>query len=400
MSRVWVALLAGVAGALITIPAATPVQSQSAVAVCGSGYGHGVGMSQWGAYGRALAGQSYARIIRAYYSGVQLGQFQDNPRVRVLLGSGATQDVAVRSGRKGRLVNLATGGSVALSPATYRVEYLSARGLYRVTNRTTGASVGSYTGPILFQSAGGGPLGYGSRDYRGELLVRAPGSSRLQTINRLAMETYIRGVVAMEMPSSWHAEALKAQAVAARSYARATMGGEVFDFYADTRDQVYGGASAETPATNEAVTATARTYAVYDGSPITAYFFSASGGYTEDSRYVFGEVPYLKAIRDVDASGRKFERRAGSPWTSWSGTLDPDGSGFGVGTITGVKVLERSPSGRAMQVRITGTAGSTVVSGQNNIRFGLKSTGVTRADGSSFAAGPLPSARISFGSGC
>jgi hypothetical protein len=65
-----------------------------------------------------------------------------------------------------------------------------------------------------------------------------------------------------------------------------------------------------------------------------------------------------------------------------------------------VKVLERSPSGRATQVRITGTAGSTVVSGQNNIRFGLKSTGVARADGSSFAAGPLPSARVSFGSGC
>lgn len=398
MHRVWGALLAGIAlafGLAVLLAPAAPAEGQSGVRVCGSGYGHGVGMSQWGALGRAQAGQGYALIIRSYYAGTQVRRLPDDPVVRVLLGSGSTQDVTVRPGREGRLINRATGGQVSLEPGTYRVRYLPDRNLYRVVNVSAGRAVGSYRGPLVFQPASGGPLGYGSRDYRGALLIQRSGSE-LRTVNRLRIEAYIRGVVPLEMPPSWHQAALRAQAVAARSFARASLKSGPYDL--TTGSMVYGGASAETPATNRAVSATARVYALYDGRPITAFFSAANGGYSEDSRYVFNAVPYLKAIRDVDAAGRPFERRANSPWMRWSGTLS--GAGLGIGTVTEARVLERTPSGRAMRVRVTGTEGSREISGQYAIRDNLRTTGIRLADGSTRPGGPLPAARIWFGDAC
>lgn len=192
--------------------------------------------------------------------------------------------------------------------------------------------------------------------------------------------------------------------MAARSYARATERTGAFDFYADVRDQVYGRASAETSATNRAVAGTARVHAVRRGEPITALFHSANGGHTEDASQVFDfSASYLKGFRDVDAQGQPFEDRvhAGSPWTRWSGSLDPNGSPqFGVGTIQGVRALERSPSGRVTAIEVRGRTDTKRIFGQQEIRFGLKSTGILRADGSAFPGGALPSARLSFGAGC
>lgn len=401
MSRTWGALLVGFLVAAGVLGVVSRAEGVSSVEVCGKGYGHGVGLSQWGAYGRANAGQNHAQILQAYYQGVSLQRYPDNPSVRVLVGERAlsgSHDVVVRSGDRFR--NLATGGAVSLGSGTYRVEYLSDRRLYRVTNVSTGSPVGSYTGPIVFEPASGANLSYGGKGYRGTLGTWASGSSLL-LVNTLPMEDYIRGVVPNEMPASWAAEALKSQAVAARSYARATPRGAVFDFYADTRDQVYGGASSETISTNSAVAATDRVVAVFGGEPITAFFHSSSGGYTEDSAYVFGAAEYLEAVRDVDAASKRYEARVGSPWTRWSGPLDPNGSPeLGIGSITAVRVTGRSPSGRATSVEVTGTQGQKTISGQYGIRQGLESTGLRRADGSSFAAGDLPSARVSFGSSC
>jgi len=389
-----------VAGTLGVTPRA---DGATTVKVCGSGYGHGVGLAQYGAYGRAQAGQSYAKIVKAYYQGISLERYLANPFVRVLLkekGLDGTYDVVVASGSTARMVNLATGGTVALRPGTYRVRYLSAQRLYQLTNVSSGEQIGSYTGPIHFEPVSGVPLSYGGKRYRGKLRAEVS-NSKFYLINWLRMETYLQGVVPTEMPSSWAPEALKSQAVAARSYAHATRGGDLFDFYADTRDQVYGGASSETAATNKAVADTAGVVAVYDGKPITAYFHSSDGGYTEDSAYVFGPVAYLKAIRDVDSQGRSFETLVNSPWTHWSGTLNPDGSvQLNIGSITGVRVLERSPSGRATKVEVTGTAGKKTITGEYNIRNALKTNGLERADGSRYPAGTLPSARVSFGSEC
>jgi len=305
--------------------------------------------------------------------------------------------------------NLATDGTVVLGPGAYRVLYLANRGLYRLTNLSEGRAVGSYRGPIRFEPTSGGLLGYGHRYYRGFLTVQTS-NWRVCVINQLPTELYIQGVVANEMFPSWPLEALKSQAIAARSYARATRRGEYFDVYPDILDQVYGGATSETAATNEAVAATARTCVVHNGSPIIAAFHSTSGGYTEDASFVFdtstalGSAPYLKAIRDVDSEGRAFEgpAYANAPWTSWSGALDANGSPLSkIGAIAAVTVLGRSPSGRLTKIKVTGTQGERIISGEYDIRRSLKTTGLRLADGSVYPAGNLPSARASFfGAAC
>src|SRR5437763_1544137 len=141
-----------------------------------------------------------------------------------------------------------------------------------------------------------GALG-GAGTYRGLLELR-PGGSSLTVVNVVGLDAYVQGVVPGEMVASWPAEALKAQAVAARSYALATdAGGAVFDQYADTRSQVYGGMNSETPASNAAVRATAGQVATYGGQVATTYFFSTSGGKTENVENVFYGAtpePYLK----------------------------------------------------------------------------------------------------------
>ncbi|CAA9471114.1 MAG: Stage II sporulation protein D [uncultured Rubrobacteraceae bacterium] len=394
-------VLAACGGA--AFPLAPPAEGATSVKVCGSGFGHGVGLSQYGAYGRAKAGQGYALILRSYYPGTSLKQYTDDPVVRVLLAQRAlstSHDVVVSPGSTARLRNLATDGTVSLNPGTYRIQYVSDSKAYRVTNVSTGRAVGSYTGPVIFEPISGSPLVHGGKRYRGTLAAQVSGSNLL-LVNKVRLDDYVRGVVPKEMPASWAAEALKSQAVAARSYARATLGGTAFDFYPDTRDQVYGGVSAETAATNSAVSATARIHAVYAGNPITAFFHSSGGGYTEDSAHVFSASPYLKAVRDVDGAGRPFEARANSPWTRWTGTINPNGSPeLAIGEITNVRVLERTLSGRAKKVEVVGSRGSKVVTGQYEVRQRLNTMGLRRADGSSYPAGDLPSARASFGAAC
>jgi stage II sporulation protein D len=401
MLRVLSVLVGLVAGTLGVAPSA---DGATAVKVCGSGYGHGVGLAQYGAYGRAQAGQNYAKIVRAYYQGVNLQRYRDNPFVRVLLkqkGLDGSYDVVVASGSTAQMVNLATGSTVVLEPGTYRVGYLSTKKRYKLTNVSSGEQIGSYKGPIHFELDSGMPLSYAGKGYRAKLRAEVS-DSKFYLINRLRIETYIRGVVPAEISPTWAPEALKSQAVAARSYARATRGGDLFDFYADSRDQFYGGASSETAATNKAVADTAGVVAVYGGKPIRASYHSSAGGYTEGSFYAFGHpVAYLKAVRDVDSQGRSFERLVNSPWSQWSGTLNPDGSAqLNIGSITGVHVLERSPSRRATKVEVTGTAGKKTISGEYNIPNALKTNGLNLADGSSYPAGTLPSARVSFGSEC
>jgi len=410
MDRLLGGLLAGAFASLTAVAlilgAAAPAKGATAPKVCGSGYGHGVGLSQYGAKGRAEAGQGYGGILRTYYRGVGLKRYARDTPVRVLLGNKVRRgafDVVVRSGRRATLKNVAAGGTVKLRPGRYRTKYLPGRDAYRVTDMSRSRRVGVYTGPIVYRPSSGGPLAFRNTDYRGSIILRAT-NKRHFLINALRKELYLRGVVPEEMPSSWAMAALKSQAVAARSFAAATTRRGAFDYFDDVRDQVYGGASAETRRTNRAVRSTARVHAVYNGSPITAFFHSSNGGTTEDSSYVFGgSAPYLESFRDVDGSGRRYEgpAYAGSPWIQWSGRIRANGSPqFGVGSIQNVRVLDRAPSGRVTEIRVKGTRGRTTVSGEQDIRFGLESTGIRRHDGSTRPGGPLPSARIFFGKAC
>ena len=145
-------------------------------------------------------------------------------------------------------------------------------------------------------SAGVSIAGFGR--YRGSLVARAD-RGELLVINSLGVDAYTKGVVSNEMPPSWPQQALRAQAVAGRSFALTSSRGQAFDLYADTRSQVYEGRSSETPATNKAVTATAGEVVTYNGETANTTYFSTSGGQTEDARYGFASpVPYLKSVND------------------------------------------------------------------------------------------------------
>ena len=126
---------------------------------------------------------------------------------------------------------------------------------------------------------------------------------KLQVVNTLKLDEYVKGVAGLEMPPTWPAAALEAQAVAARTYALArlaTLGAtRTYDVYADTRSQAYGGVDAETPAVSKAVDATARRVLLYGGKVITAFYSSSSGGRTVSAAEAFGTpLPYLVSVAD------------------------------------------------------------------------------------------------------
>src|SRR5207245_8668173 len=122
---------------------------------------------------------------------------------------------------------------------------------------------------------------------------------KLRAINVVGLEQYLYGVVPSEMPFTWLPEALKAQAVAARSYALATRRTGAFGLYPATRSQVHLGIEHEKPSTNAAVDATAGQVVLYQGEVAKTFFFSTSGGRTASSEDVWGEpVPYLVSVPD------------------------------------------------------------------------------------------------------
>ena len=245
-------VLAAVVLLLATAPAA---HAATKLTITGAGFGHGIGMSQYGTYGYSLHLKTYDYILGHYYSGTTLGALDANPEVKVLL-QGAKKSISFAGG-------LNAGGQ-KLDPAqTYSVRRTAA-GLE--LRDASGKSVGTVAGTLRVDAPVGQPLRLngtsvpGVRDglYRGSLLISASGSGVI-AVNALDLEDYVRGVVSGESPSAWPTEALKAQAVAARTYAITThAGGGVFDQYADTRSQVYRGVSAETPSTDAAVQATTR----------------------------------------------------------------------------------------------------------------------------------------------
>ena len=331
--------------------------------VSGRGWGHGVGMSQYGALGFANEGWTYDRILAHFYTGTELGPAAV-ARVRVLVAE-AQRTVKVRSSVPfrvrdvfGRTYPLAAG-EVVLGPA-----------LRVVVN---GAPV-ALAGPIVFLP-GSAPVAVGATAYRGQLEV-AVTDRKLNAINVIGLEQYLAGVVSQEMPSAWPAEALKAQAVAARSYALAhRLGGKPWDLYADVRSQVYGGVPAEQPSTNAAVQATAGEVLLWEGKPIDALFHSTSGGRTLDVAEVFGKpVAYLVGVDDPYS--------AISPVHRWGPTPVPEArlrKGLKLRTPVTALKLTRSASGRVASAQVVTTTGTTKISGAT-LRFaaGLRSTWVTQ----------------------
>src|SRR3954470_18608814 len=219
---------AAVVACALVLPAAA---SAKVWVVKGAGFGHGVGMSQYGAYGYAKHGFKFDQIVTHYYTGTTLGTTADKS-VRVLLRD-SVGSVAFHG------ANAACG--VGIKPAK---TYVAKRKGGGVVMRSKKGRVVARCGAVATATGAPTVTVAGKGTYRGSLEVRGS-SSGLDAINVLGVEDYVRGVVSRESPSSWPIEALKAQAVAARSFVlSATPRGSTFDVFDDTRSQAYAGVGA------------------------------------------------------------------------------------------------------------------------------------------------------------
>jgi len=362
-------LAAGAAAARAATPLCStgckvaPAGSGPLFVVTGHGFGHGVGMSQYGAYGYAQHGWTYQQILAHYYPGTTLGPAPVS-RVRVLLADGqssltvsSTADFSVKDG-SGALHQL-PAGSYKLGPG--------------LKLKIGTASATALPAPLTFEP-GAAPLQLG-RAYRGSILVDVV-DGKLRAVDVVGLEQYLWGVVPSEMPYTWAPEALKAQAVVARSYALATRNvAAPFDLYSDTRSQMYLGIAAEKPSATAAVNATAGQVVLYGGQVAKTFFFSTSGGRTANVDDVFGAgtgtpLPYLVSVPDpYDVISPYHD------WGPFSFTGKQLGKTFGV--AGGVADARTTPdaSGRVAQLALLGKAGEVDVPGTTvRARLGLRST--------------------------
>jgi stage II sporulation protein D len=343
--------------------AAAPAGAATKFTIRGAGFGHGVGMSQYGAMGYAEHGASYDAILGHYYTDTALGTASPTQPVRVLLQSAvtATFSGASRAGNR----TLSAG-------RTYRVR---PHGTTQVDLLKGAKVVKTFTAPLQVAGADG-TLATGGRRYRGTLSFTPGALGGVDVIDTLGLDDYVRGVVSLESPASWPLEALKAQAVAARTYAITTHRSGSFDQYADTRSQMYGGASAETATTDRAVAATRGQVVTYDGHPVTTYFFSTSGGRTEnveDSVLGGSPQPWLKSVEDPYDSVSP--RHRWGPTTMTRAQAGAKLSGLVRGSFRGIVVRRRGVSPRIVTADVVGTRGRTRVSGATlRARFGLYDT--------------------------
>jgi len=321
--------------------------------VHGRGFGHGVGMSAYGAYGYAKHGKGYSFILGHYYQGTSLGTLEQTRVVRVLLGieagdvgfSGATSACGERLDPKRSYEAHRNGGSVRL--------------------RSSGGKTLANCGHTL-RAAGNGTIaiaGYGT--YRGalETVPTESQAGSLNVVNALAVDAYVKGVIPNESPPSWPMAELKAQAVASRSFAlTAGVGGNGFDLYADTRSQVYKGLESEYTSSNEAAEQTRGQVLTYNGKIAETLFSACSGGHTESIQNVFGgpAIPYLQGVPDpYDYYCPLHE------WTlKFSGPeISAKLGGYLNGRLKKVVITKTGASPRIIQAKLYGTGGVSTVSG-------------------------------------
>lgn len=361
-----------VAAAVASLAMLAPsVASAKKWVVKGAGFGHGTGMSQYGAKGFAARGTPYSSILGHYYTGTTLGT-APSQTVRVLLRPYLPS---------ARFRGAGSACGVGLKPGKTYVAKRKGAGVVLRTKK--GIRVAKCSGLL---SATGAPtvelIGKGA--YRGALEVRpssVPG--RLNAINAVEIEDYLKGVVPKESPASWPIEALKAQAVAARSYAIATpVKGNGFDQYDDTRSQLYAGVSAEAARTNQAVDATRSQVVLYNGKVAQTFFFSTSGGHTENNEHSslgFGgtPIPYLRGVPDP------YEAEAGAPYYRWKrkfslGRMNSLLGSLVRGKLKKVVVTQRGASPRIVRANLIGSRGTTTVTGpQLRDQLGLPDTWAT-----------------------
>ena len=344
----------------VALATAAPAGAGTVFLIDGRGWGHGIGMSQYGARGYAEAGWPYHRILAHYYRGTQLTRVPER-QVRVLLHE-AQPRVRIGSTKPFRVVDARgkqrrlRAGAVIVRPGPQR-------------RKLKGLRL-----PLRFV-AGASPLKVDGDAYRGEVLVHRPRTT-LTVVNRLPLDRYLRGVVPWEMPDDWHPEALKAQAVVARSYALATLKpGTLFDLYSDTRSQVYGGIRAESWTTNRAIGATAGRVLYWNGRIATTFYHSTSGGRTAPIADVWPRatpLPYLVSVPDPHDRISKHHR--------WGPVKLTPRQVSSMLQARGVRdlLVDRAPSGRVSRVALKLARGQRTVLAQDFRReLDLRSTWFT-----------------------
>jgi stage II sporulation protein D len=363
----------------------------------GRGYGHGVGMSQYGARGRARDGQTAAQILAAYYAGSTPAATDPSRtvRVRVLAGYRALRSAPLRIYGRGGPWTIAGVSGTFPADAQARI-WRTARTVNGVATTVwhlrvldvDGSTVllrATVAGKVVVRPASDAttlqlfskPTWYDT--YRGRLKVSLR-PNQAKVTNFVGLDDYLRGVLPVEMPSSWPTEALAAQAVASRSYAarRLHPGRGTFDLHDDTRSQVYRGIKAETARTNAIIDAAPGAILMAGSSIVNAFYHSTGGGATEDNEYAFvsssgkvvaGKVSYLRGIVDEARDGTPYD--AGAPYYAW--TTDPiprdqlssmmaRDARTDVGDLLRLNLTHRGVSGRLYRVRLVGTDGSKTVS--------------------------------------
>ena len=404
-----------------------PVTVVSGVVFYGSGFGHGVGMSQYGANGLAngVTGRAYTgeQIITNYYPGTNL-QFGDvtRPFNRVLLSQpsstsiyrcgtnryfdGAFGDVISNGGFK-VLDEGNNNAEIGRAAPSAKWQFVARGGVVEVWNNGGVEPIrvgGAFTSVAAVPLDPNSPLRFVQKDqldgrpgfYRGNLRFTNLGNT-LRVVNAVTYDDYTRGVISFEMPNTWHAEALKAQAYAARSYAYASYrgGARDYDVSDDQADQCYAGVTAEGPRTDAAVVATAGRLVTYQNAIVKTYFSSSSGGYTLEFGCWGNRVvrsggtwvctpdptqPYLAAVPDP---ADRLVSTPANPRASWTATFTgPEvvnavicAGGPNIGTLQGVDVTNTSPAGlgHVISVRFFGTAANADVKAES-LRTCLPST--------------------------
>ncbi|HJV13675.1 MAG TPA: SpoIID/LytB domain-containing protein [Propionibacteriaceae bacterium] len=347
----------------------------------GVGWGHGWGMSQYGAYGGARKGLSWKQILAFYYRGTQLKTMPSGTKIKVWITSDNDNSLRVLpapgltvSDTAGHRYTLPTGPEynswrISRSSAGYRLSYRNNIGKYvtRSTPLTTGTWSFSTRSKIVRVVLPTGSV----RPYRGSVALIKSGSGA-RTINTVLLEQYLQGVVPTEMPTSWAADAVRAQAVAARSYAvRLRDFGRYsgFDICDTTACQVYGGMGRETRDGNAAVNATAGKIVTYRGKVALTQYASSNGGHSAQ-----GDYPYLAARPDPYDGVIKSQS-----WTRTIAASSISRAWPSVGTVQQLKITSRDGAGawggRVKSIKIIGSLRTATVSGTTFQRMlGLRSS--------------------------
>lgn len=353
------------------------------VKISGHGYGHGRGMSQYGALGAAQQGLTWREIIDFYYPGTQWGTAKG--RLRVLITADTTRDVQVVTRPNLRVRNLANGRTWTLPqrrarkwrmlPAGQRTRIQFTRGKgWKTWRRISGEGQFSRKGGPLTLVL---PRGVRA-DYRGTLRsVRArPGTPR-ETVNVVPLEAYLRGVVPQEVPALWHGDAVSAQSVAARTYAvfeRNNPAAPHYDLCDTTLCQVYVGKGGEHPSSDAAIKRTARQIVTHRGEPAFTQFSASSGGWT-----VAGSMPYLVAQADP------YDDNASNTVHDWSIELTRSAIQRhwpAIGRLERIEVNQRDGNGewggRVLEMTLIGGKGRTTIHGETfRSVLGLRSSWFT-----------------------